>query len=235
LTRAPHCVADPNTGQCVYDSPVSIGGQWVTEPTDQLDWCGPGAGEAAYLHWNSSAVYNHANITVANKYGGQTTYTGASGLAWMADFAVVFPVDGQSGVMKNGGTAATTLRDGMNKVTGTSYYVYYNPPNEADMMGNVEYDLGHDGHPMIYLANTNSLATWDPGLNINHYVEGYGYDTTPYYPQTAWYADTAAHTDAQGNVPGDYKISQDQMWQAVSHAYWIDSSGVHHLIAVIIM
>lgn len=130
------------------------------------------------------------------------------------------------------GTDATVLRDGLNYVTGTSYYVYYNPPNESDMMGNVEYDIGHDGHPMVYLANTNYLSSWNPGLNINHYVEGYGYDITEWY--NAMYADSAPHT-SQGNYPGDYTISQDQMWQAVSNAYWIDSSGVHHLIAVIIM
>ena len=227
----PDCIIPPGASEC--DFPVNIGGQYIAEPADETNWCGPGAATAAYLHWNANAVNNHAAITVTNNAGGQSTYV--NGQAWMAWFAVVMPVDGRSGVMNrpySNGTDATVLRDGLNLVTGTSYYVYYNPPNEADMMANVEADIGRDGHPMVYLANTNHLQTWNPGLNINHYVEGYGYDITAF--QTAAYADTAPHT-SQGNIPGDYWISQDQMWQAVSTAYWVDSNGVHHLISVIVM
>ena len=228
----PSCVIDPNTGQCATLHSVMItgGGEYIQEPStypnDQPNWCGPSSATAAMLHWNYTAVVNHGSETVPNNADtGYVTYSGAQGyMAWLAA-NIYIPVDGRYGVSEipyANSTLIGVLRDGLNVATGTSYYIVHTSSTAADMMANVEYDIGHDNHPMIYLADARSLPEWH-GLTgpLDHYVEGYGYsyyDNGTYDTNTVFYADAIASTDSRATA-GDYSRTWNEMWTAVHNAF----------------
>jgi hypothetical protein len=228
----PDCVIDPNTGQCASITVVSIsgGGEYTAEPTDEPNWCGPGAGTTAMMHWNYTAVVNHGSETVPNNANtGYETYSGAQGyMAWLAA-NIYIPVDGRYGVSQipySNSTLIGVLKDGINVATGTSYYIVHTSSSVSDMMANVQYDIGHDNHPMIYLVSAKLLPDWNTTATVYHYVQGYAYG---FYPggtdstNQVYYAETLTHAAEQQVISaGDWSTSNSQMWAAVSATPWSD-------------
>jgi hypothetical protein len=227
------CISDPNTGNCATWITVSVGGQYTIEPSQEPNWCGPGAGTAVALHWNANSVNNHASVTVhadpnAPWYGAWITLSGAQ--AWMGDFAQQYYVDNQYGVEPYPSTGASTgvMRDALNNSLGTGgYYITLGNASitqESNLYGNATYDIGHDGHPMIFLVDAAFLQEWPyQSTPINHYIEGYAYGYWSDYNSNAsnkiYYADTASTSD-QGTA-GDYSTTYDDFWNHpwLGHGY----------------
>src|SRR5487761_2442719 len=221
-TVSRYCVVNPSTGQCTYWVTVSLGGAWTTEPHDQPNWCGPGAATAVAAHWNNSAVVNHSSVWVTadpSWGGGQVELYNAQ--AWMGWFAQHLYVDRQSGVEPSGTTAASTgvMRDGLNSALSTGgYYITLgssNIPQESNLYGNATYDIGHDGHPMIFLVDAIYLQEWPyKTWPINHYIEGYGYGywygASSNSSNKIYYADSASPSDY--GTAGDYSTTYDDFW-----------------------
>lgn len=183
---APNLTCFPNT---------TLGGSYIGEPDPTTfpsgyvgNWCGPASGTNVMLHWDSNQVYNHSAVTVLSDPRVNTTYTG--GLAWMAWFAdqIWLPTYGQSGVSTynlsgtgspyRGGANPNVLAYGLNQVVvpiyGRNYYYSTNENAESTMWNDVTFDVGNDRRPVVYDTETNYLAGWNSGLNIGHFVEGYG-------------------------------------------------------------
>ena len=228
----PSCIIDPNTGQCatLHNVTITGGGEYIQEPSiapnDQPNWCGPSAATAAMLHWNYNAVVNHGSETVPNNPDtGYVTYSGAQGyMAWLAA-NVYIPADNHYGVSQvpyRLNSPIVWVADGLNVATGTSYYIVHTSSSAADMMANVEADIGHDNHPMIYLADARSLPEWhNLTAELDHYVEGYGYsyyDNGTYDTNNVFYADAIASTDHRATA-GDYSRTWNEMWTAVHNAF----------------
>lgn len=230
------CVTDPN-GHCIYweEIDVSGGGEWVQEPYYEPNWCGPSSVTDVMMHWNLGAVQNYGSISVPNNsassrndYAHYSTYSGSQGyMAWIAA-GIYLPQTGGTGISNipyaNGAPAAWLL-DGMNDATGTSYYIIHNPTNPDDMMGNVEYDVSHDDHPTIYLANAQWLPEWSVSSRLDHYVEGYGYGYNPSAPsgggdnvKKAFYADSISASDTRAHA-GDWSATYNTMYTAVSTSW----------------
>ncbi len=221
----PDCVVNPDTGQCVvYVTGGSVGGQYIQEPYDEPNWCGPSSATAVMLHWNYNAVVNFGSVTVPNNANtGSETYSGSQGyMAWLAN-KIWIPADNHYGVSYvpyANGSPIGWLKDGLNVATGTSYYIVHTSSTAADMEGNVEYDISHDGHPMIYLANAEYLPEWTVNYTVNHYVEGYGWGYYSDSPSVHWdmYADAISASDTRATA-GDWKLDEDSMFYAVQKSY----------------
>lgn len=217
----PDCVTDPGTGNCATWITVSVGGQYTIEPQQEPNWCGPGAATAVAMHWISSTVSNHAPVSVREDPswgGGWITLSGAQ--AWMGYFAQKQSVDGQTGVEPYPQTAAYTgvMRDAMNNEFASGYYLTLGSssiPHESNLYGNVTYDIGHDGHPMIFLVDASFLQEWPyQGNPVNHYIMGYAYgywsDLNSNASNKIYYADTASSSDY--GKAGDYGTTYDDFW-----------------------
>ena len=226
----PDCIIDPNTGQCDIYTVISIsgGGEYTPEPTDEPNWCGPGSATTAMMHWNYNAVVNHGSETVPNNANnGYATYSGAQGyMAWLAA-NIYIPADGRYGVNQipySGGALVGVLKDGLNVATGTSYYIVHTSSTAADMMANVQADIGRDNHPMIYLAMSGKLPDWDPKATVPHYVQGYAYGfwtSGTYDTNNVYFAETLTHAaDNRVTSDGDWSTSYNKMWTAISATTW---------------
>ncbi len=156
-TVTPYCIKNP-AGGCDTWITVSLGGEWTTEPSQEINWCGPGAGTAVAMHWINSQVVNHGEYTAHTDSG--TPFNLYNGQAWMGYFA-----QGPNGVQPVGQQATSTgaLRDGLNSAFAGGYYITLgsgNIPQESNLYGNATYDIGHDGHPMIFLVDASFLQEW---------------------------------------------------------------------------
>lgn len=224
-TFSRYCVLDPDTNQCVTFTSHSLGGMYTQEPYDEPNWCGPSSATAVMMHWNYNAVVNTGSKTVRNNANtGYETYSGAQGyMAWVANLMYI-SVDNHYGVSYvpyANGAPIGWLKDGLNVATGTSYYIVVTSSTKAaDMQGNVEYDISHDGHPMVYLANARYLPEWNVSYTVNHYVEGYGWgyysdNTSVHYDM---YADAISAADSRATA-GDYTLDEGSMYYAVQQSY----------------
>ncbi len=135
-----------------------------------------------------------------------------------------YAVDGLSGIepYPSQGAYAYVIRDALNNALGTGgYYITLGDgqsqviASESSLFGNATYDIGHDGHPMIFLITASLLPEWPYSTSpINHFIEGYGYG---YYSSGGssstneiYFADSAAAVD-QGTA-GDYGMTYDAFW-----------------------
>jgi len=219
---SPNCVIDPDTGKCVTLTVHSLGGEFTQEPYDEPNWCGPSAATAVMMHWNYNQVIGFGTVTVRNDGNtGNESYSGAQGfMAWMANL-IWIPADNRNGVSEvpySGGSPIGWLKDGLNVAVGTNYYVVHTSTTAADMQANVEYDISHDGHPMIYLADAQYLPEWTVSYPVYHYVEGYGWG---YYSDgltVDYFADAISAADTRATA-GDNSLAEDSMYYAVQHAF----------------
>jgi hypothetical protein len=224
-TFSRYCLVDPDTNQCVIFTSHSLGGMYTQEPYDEPNWCGPSSATAVMMHWNYNGVVNTGNKTVRNNANtGYETYSGAQGyMAWIANLMYISADNhyGVSYVPYSNGAPIGWLKDGLNVATGTNYYIVVTSSTKAaDMEGNVEYDISHDGHPMVYLANARYLPEWNVSYTVNHYVEGYGWgyysdNTSLHYDL---YADAISASDSRATA-GDYTWDENSMYYAVQQSY----------------
>lgn len=96
---------------------------------------------------------------------------------------------------------------------------------ESDLYGNADYDLAHDGRPMIFLVNASQLPEWPRSSTVvNHYIEGYSYafwtDHISNATNKIYYADSASPDDA--GTAGDYGMTYDAFWNGP----WLSGSQV---------
>lgn len=144
----------------------------------------------------------------------------------MADYAASMHFQDSNGVWHNGvmnrpyskGADWQVQADGINNVVrpvyGRNYYYLTRVTGQTNMVNDIEFDIGGDGRPVIYIAETDYLAGWT-AKGISHYVEGYGY-TDNGAAQTIKYADSM-WSSLQGTPGGDHSITASQMWSAVNY------------------
>jgi hypothetical protein len=149
---------------------------------------------------------------------GTETYSGGDGfMAWMAQ-GEWLPQDNRGGISYfpyENGAPAQYEADGINDFLqqhgyiSNDYYFVTLTTSQSEMQSDAEFDIGHDGHPMIFRANAEHLTNWEGKINtvINHVIKGYAYDSS-----TLTYADSASTSD-QGSA-GDYSQSWALMWLA---------------------
>ncbi len=140
-------------------------------------------------------------------------------MAWMAQ-GEWLPQDGRYGISEfpyEYGTPAQWEADGMNDYLqqhGLYSYTYYYvtlTTSQSSMQGDAEFDIGNDGHPMVFRANADKLPWWNGytgGKVINHVIKGYGYDSS-----NAYVADSASSSDG-ATIAGDHSLAWGTMWQA---------------------
>lgn len=214
--------------------------RWFNQP----NWCGAGSSTSVLLHWGYNAVttagpysvpVDPQNNTLFNaNYGtsgqGYVHYAGPLGyMSWLAtgvfsDSTGVVTLSWNSshtlvtGEVTNIYTQANGLNQALADMGYGGYYYGKNYASNAESwwIGDAQYDIGHDHHPMIIRGNAADFSWWQGNLGgqnpLNHVVMNYGYDSGGFSV-----ADTASWQDGS-SISGDHYSTYANLWLAETSA-----------------